>query len=90
MTKIQISKPDFCWGGNGSIRNYGIGFDHRNGPQFIFSDNTYMHEGAGACALYIDPDEELVAAWISPFVDRDKWCNNAMYNTVNVIWSGLR
>ncbi|MDR2571351.1 MAG: beta-lactamase family protein [Oscillospiraceae bacterium] len=90
MTKIQISKPDFCWGGNGGIRNYGIGIDHRNGPQFTFSDSTYMHEGAGACALYIDPDEELVAAWISPFVDRSKWCTKAMYNTVNVIWSGLR
>ena len=90
MTAIVISKPNYCWGTDGSLRTYGIGFDHRNGTEFSFSGSTYMHEGAGACALYIDPEEQLVAAWIIPFVDRDIWCTRAMYSTVNIIWSGLR
>jgi CubicO group peptidase (beta-lactamase class C family) len=89
MTNIAIQKPDFCWGGSGGLRSYGIGFDHRNGPAFSFSGDTFMHEGSGACALYIDPKEDLVASWIAPFVNRDTWCTRAMYSTVNVIWSGL-
>ena len=89
MTKFAVQKPDFCWTSNGTLRSYGIGFDHRNGPQFSFSDSTVMHEGSGACAVYIDPEEELVAAWITPFVNRDLWSVRAMYSTVNIIWSGI-
>ncbi|MCL2080430.1 MAG: beta-lactamase family protein [Oscillospiraceae bacterium] len=88
MTAISITKPDYCWNPAGSVRNYAIGFDHRNGPQFSFSDSTFMHEGAGACALYIDPCEELVAAWIVPYA-KEGWFPKAMYNPVNIIWSGL-
>ena len=90
MTKISIQIPDYCWDSNGELRSYGIGFDHRNGPQFCFSDSTYMHEGAGACALYIDPEEEMVAAWIVPFGPTDAWCSKAMFNTVNIMWSGIK
>lgn len=89
MTALAVQMPDYCWGAGGSPRGYGIGFDHRNGGQFSFSGNTVMHEGAGACALYIDPTEELVATWIAPFVNREEWSTKAMYNTVNIIWSGL-
>ncbi|MCL2051237.1 MAG: beta-lactamase family protein [Lachnospiraceae bacterium] len=87
MTDVAIKKPNYCWGSN-EIRSYGIGFDHRNGNEFSFSAETVMHEGAGACALYIDPVEGLVASWIVPFVKPD-WNAKAMYNTVNIIWSGL-
>lgn len=90
MTSFAVNVPDYCWGAGGGMRGYGIGFDHRNGPQFSFSDETVMHEGAGACALYIDPREELVAAWIAPFAKMDQWYTRAMYSTVNVIWSGLK
>jgi len=89
MTDFAVRKPDYCWGSGGKIRGYGIGFDHRNGTEFSFSESTVMHEGAGACALYIDPEEEFVATWIVPFVDMSTWSTRAMYNTVNVIWSGL-
>ena len=89
MTDLAISKPNFCWGSGGGLRNYGIGFDRRNGAEFVVSKTTYMHEGSGASALYIDPEEKLVAAWISPFVDQENWCTKAMYNTLNIIWSGI-
>ncbi|MCL2109285.1 MAG: beta-lactamase family protein [Oscillospiraceae bacterium] len=88
-TKTNVSLPDFCWNAGGGIRNYGVGFDRRNGPQFTFSDSAFMHEGAGACALYIDPDEELVASWIVPYVNGDGWYPRVMYNPQNIIWSGL-
>lgn len=79
---------NYCWGANEKNRNFGIGFDMRRAPEFTFSDTSFYHEGAGTCALYIDPTEELVAAWIAPFAD-DNWHANAVFNTQNVIWSGL-
>ncbi|MCL1832837.1 MAG: beta-lactamase family protein [Oscillospiraceae bacterium] len=88
MTELSVQLPDYCWGAGGAIRKYAIGFDHRNGVQFTFSDVTVMHEGAGACALYIDPQEELVAAWVVPLA-RDDWFPRIQYNTQNIIWSGL-
>ncbi|MCL2633719.1 MAG: beta-lactamase family protein [Oscillospiraceae bacterium] len=90
MTDLAVKLPDYCWEAGGNIRQYAIGFDHRNYEAFSFSPTTVMHEGYGACALYIDPEEELVASWIVPFTDCDNWCQKAMYSTVNVIWSGLK
>ena len=89
MTAVALELPDYCWNPSGGLRKYGIGFDHRNGPQFIFSDSTYMHEGAGACNLYIDPQEEMVAAWIVPYA-KEGWFPQAMFNACNIIWSGIK
>jgi hypothetical protein len=47
-----------------------------------------MHEGAGACALYMDPKEEIVAAWIVPFA-KEGWFPRALFNVQNIIWSGI-
>ena len=88
MTTLQVSLPDYCWGANGRTRYHGVGFDMRRGHEFSFSEGTYMHEGAGSCALYIDPVEELVAAWIVPFA-KDGWHSRALFNVQNIIWSGL-
>ncbi|MCL2802321.1 MAG: beta-lactamase family protein, partial [Treponema sp.] len=88
MTSIAVDYPNYCWGANEKKRFYGIGFDMRNGPAFTFSDGTYMHEGAGACSLIIDPKEELVAAWIVPFA-KEGWFSRALFNVQNIIWSGL-
>ncbi|MCL1866100.1 MAG: beta-lactamase family protein [Oscillospiraceae bacterium] len=88
MTEPCVSAPDNCWGAGGGIHKYAIGFDHRNGTQFTFSDSTVMHEGAGACALYVDFDEDMVAAWIVPLA-RDDWFPRIQYNTQTVIWSGI-
>ncbi len=90
MTTLAIHDiPDYCWGAKTKSRGYGIGFDMRKGPAFTFSGGTFNHEGAGACSLYIDPSEELVAAWFVPYKDMGGWHPRAMWNVQNVIWSGL-
>jgi len=89
MTTLSLHNiPNNCWEAKDTDRKFGIGFDMRQGPAFTFSKGTYNHEGAGACALYIDPKEELVAAWIVPFTD-DEWYHRAIFNAINIIWSGL-
>jgi len=89
MTRFAIHNiPNFCWGAKDNDRGFGIGFDMRNGPAFTFSPNTYNHEGSGACALYIDPQEEFAAAWIVPF-NKEGWWSRALFNVQNIIWSGI-
>jgi serine-type D-Ala-D-Ala carboxypeptidase len=88
MTHIASSLPNYTWNAKEKERYYGVGFDMRNGPAFTFSDGTFMHEGSGACSLYIDPKEELVAAWIVPFA-KEGWFSRALFSVHNIIWSGL-
>lgn len=88
MTRIAIHAPNYTWGANNPNRIYGVGVDLRDDPSFTSSPGTFSHEGAGACSLYIDPEEELTAAWIVPYAKTD-WCRPALYNVVNVIWSGI-
>jgi len=89
MTTIVSTLPNYTWKVNEKERYYGIGFDMRNGPAFTSSQGTYMHEGSGACSLYIDPKEELVAAWLVPFA-KEGWFSRALWNVHNIIWSGLK
>lgn len=90
MTAAAIHNiPDYCWGARTPSRGYGIGFDMRSGPAFMFSDGTFNHEGAGACAMYVDPAEKLVAAWLVPWVNVNEWHGEALWNALNIIWSGL-
>jgi CubicO group peptidase (beta-lactamase class C family) len=89
MTAIVSALPNYTWNAKEKERYYGIGFDMRNGPAFTFSPGTFMHEGSGACSLYIDPKEELVAAWIVPFA-KEGWFSRALYNVQNIIWSGVK
>lgn len=89
MATIQLHNiPDYCWGAKEPDRLYGIGFDMRQGPAYTYSEGTFMHEGAGACSLDIDPAEQFAAAWYVPFAC-DDWSALPLYNTQNVIWSGL-
>jgi CubicO group peptidase (beta-lactamase class C family) len=81
--------PNFCWGSNGAPRSYCAGFDLRTDEPFIISEGTISHEGAGACALYIDPAEDMTAAWFSAYTPTTDWSIKTQFNTVNVIWSGL-
>jgi len=89
MTTISSALPNYTWNAKEKERYYGIGFDMRNGPAFTFSQGTFMHEGSGACSLYVDPKEELVAAWIVPFA-KEGWFSRALFNVQNIIWSGLK
>ncbi|MCL2224061.1 MAG: beta-lactamase family protein [Defluviitaleaceae bacterium] len=82
--------PNFCWGAGGAPRSYCAGFDLRLDVLSLASESAISHEGAEGAALYIDPDEDMVIAWFAPFVDSAiGWFPNAMYNTTNVIFSGL-
>ena len=87
-TRAIFNIPNYTWGAKETDRSHGIGFDMRNGPAFSHSNGTFMHEGSGACSLYIDPQEEFVAAWIVPFA-KEGWFSRALFNVQNVIWSGI-
>jgi len=60
----------------------------RSGPAFTHSPGTFMHEGWGYTSLYMDPKEQLTAAWFVPFA-KNGWFSRAQYSVQNVIWSGL-
>lgn len=89
MTTQQLHNvPDHCWGADEPNRLYGVGFDMRQGSAYTYSQGTFMHEGAGASSLDIDPKEQLAAAWFVPW-DKGEWCPDPLYNVQNIIWSGL-
>ena len=84
---------DHCWQGKkskGLFRAYGLGPDMRHTDDFIYSEGTFFHEGAGRCSLIVDPVEKLVAAYIVPYVDHDLWDAVPLWNTSSIIWSGLK
>ena len=91
MSRVQVSGiPDRCWGAKEDNRLYGIGFDIRRNANFNYSDNTIMHEGAGASSIDIDLDEQLAAAWFVPFGEgAGGWSAEPLYNVQNIIWSGI-
>jgi CubicO group peptidase (beta-lactamase class C family) len=80
---------DRCWGAGGVERPYALGPDRRRNADNLYSPSYYFHEGAGGCALIIDPDERMVGAWLVPFAD-GQWKPAAVYSTGAVAWSGLR
>jgi serine-type D-Ala-D-Ala carboxypeptidase len=90
MTELYTGPEikDFCWGAGGVHRMYALGPDKRRTADSLYSPGYYYHEGAGGCALIIDPQERMVASWFVPFVD-DVWRPAAIYGTGAVIWSGL-
>jgi CubicO group peptidase (beta-lactamase class C family) len=88
-TRALFNIPNRCWGANDTDRVFGIGFDMRQGPAFTYSEGTFNHEGAGASALYMDPKEEFAAAFFTPF-KAEGWHDEALHNTINIIWSGLK
>lgn len=81
--------PSYAWGAGGEDRPYGLGPDLRYNASTSYSEGTFFHEGAGACALFIDPVEKLVGVWYVPF-HNNVWDGRAVFGTHNVIWSGLK
>lgn len=79
---------DNCWSAGGIYRMYALGPDTRRNADCLYSKGTFFHEGAGACALLIDPVEKMVASLFVPFVS--DWNAQALYNTEAVMWSGLK
>ncbi|MEK5415642.1 serine hydrolase domain-containing protein [Paenibacillus sp. FSL L8-0708] len=90
MTKRFNSEkiPNYAWGDAGADRPYGLGPDLRYNVSTSYSEGTFFHEGAGACALFVDPVEKLIAVWYLPF-HKGVWDGRAVFGTHNVIWSGL-
>jgi CubicO group peptidase (beta-lactamase class C family) len=89
MTADQLSGvPEYCWGSKNKNRAYGIGFDKRRTADFTLSDNSFSHEGWGACALYVDRTADITAAWFAPW-NKGEWCPDPLWNVQNVIWSGV-
>jgi serine-type D-Ala-D-Ala carboxypeptidase len=80
---------DWCWGAPGSYRQYALGPDTRRTADNLYSASTFFHEGAGGCALVIDPEERLVASWFVPFVN-GAWHAGPLYSAAAVMWSGLK
>lgn len=91
MTETYTTEKniDWCWGAPGSYRQYALGPDTRRTADNLYSPSTFFHEGAGACALVIDPEERLVASWFVPLVN-GVWHSAPLYNAAAVMWSGLK
>jgi CubicO group peptidase (beta-lactamase class C family) len=87
-TEQLLNVPNYCWGAKDPARSHGIGFDMRHDHCYTFSRGTYSHEGSGPSALFIDPKEQLAAAWFAPFVG-DDWQSSPLWNVQNIMWSGL-
>ncbi|WP_410769986.1 serine hydrolase domain-containing protein [Fontibacillus sp. BL9] len=89
LSRVQVpgGLPAFNWGED--IKNSEFGLSSSLGRMSDpFKPNTIYHEGAGRCALMVDPDEELVVAFFVP--STVGWVPESMINVKNVIWSGLK
>jgi len=83
---IPANTPAFCWGRDLKAWEYGLGID------ITFSNmlpkNCLDHEGAGRCALYLDPAEEFLAFYFIGI--GDKWIAETMENPRSIIWAGIK
>ncbi|WP_187355548.1 serine hydrolase domain-containing protein [Paenibacillus tengchongensis] len=80
--------PNYAWGAGGDDRAYGLGPDLRYNVSTSYTEGTFFHEGAGACALFMDPVEKVSAVWYVPF-HNEVWDGIGIMGAHNVIWSGL-
>ena len=88
MTMNQIfGVRSRCWGAD-EDKYWGAGFEVvEKLPFHSTSVSTFSHEGYGASLLIMDPVEQLTAVLIMPFVE--DWFHELIWNTRNIIWSGL-
>lgn len=89
-TYTKENVKDYCWCQPGEYRPYGLGPDKRCGDDFIYSPGTYGHEGAGRCNLVIDPVERLVISYFTPYVREEVWDAVPVWNSLAIMWSGLK
>ena len=86
MAKTQITTPSYYWGSRFEEYTMGLGlFTQING---ILTPGTYNHEGAGFCALYMDPKENFLAAYFVP--NPIGWVPEAVVGSRAIMWSGLK
>ncbi|MNP67642.1 hypothetical protein D3C76_1634980 [compost metagenome] len=88
LTRVQYpgGLPAFHWGDQ--VKDSEFALSSSLGRVYDpFKPNTFYHEGAGRCALMVDPDEELVVIFFVP--SNVDWVPESMINVKNIIWSGL-
>lgn len=80
---------DYCWDHGGKPVAYGAGcpvYISGYEKQWTVDEGTIYHEGAGASMLLVNRKRHLAAAWATPFVDTNTWCEDAVKGTANVLW----
>jgi CubicO group peptidase (beta-lactamase class C family) len=87
MTRNQLKNvASHAWGFPTPSYYYGLGVKVSSGSE-LMSPGTFSHEGAGRCALYIDPVESFIAVYIVP--TQEAWLPESVVNTRFIIWSGI-
>lgn len=75
----------YHWGGKFKDMKMGLGISLNRCE--LMSPETFGHEGAGRCALYIDPTEAVIALFFVP--TNISWVPESICNVQNIIWSGI-
>ena len=86
---LSVNMRDYCWDHGGKPVAYGAGcpvYVPGYEPWWTVGEHTIYHEGAGASMLLVNRRKRLAAAWITPFVERDRWCDEAVKGTASVVW----
>lgn len=77
--------PAFSWGRRFRDYPYGMGLVIEKDE--FFSPTTFGHEGAGASALFVDKENQLVYVYYVPF--DGEWVPEAVDNPRAIIYSGV-
>ncbi|MEF3303656.1 serine hydrolase domain-containing protein [Paenibacillus sp. GYB003] len=89
MTRNHLFRvPAYAWGVQIPSKNYGLGLNLFLERGELKSQATFSHEGAGRCALHIDPAEQLVAVFFVP-TSLPGFLPESIVHPGNIIWSGL-
>jgi len=86
---LPTDMKDYCWDHGGKSIAYGAGcpvYVPGDEPWWTVGERTIYHEGSGASMLLVNREKRLAAAWTTPFVDRGRWCEEAVKGTASVVW----
>jgi CubicO group peptidase (beta-lactamase class C family) len=87
MTRNQLTTEHaYMWSAN--IKNYRFGLGLGLNDACLVSPGTYSHEGYALSGLYVDPQEQFVAAFMAP-PRGSSWLPEAILNTRAIMWSGI-
>ncbi|WP_282941432.1 serine hydrolase domain-containing protein [Paenibacillus sp. RC67] len=86
MTRNHLHNvPGFHWGARKPAIKYGLGVQLREIG--LASPETYSHEGAGRCAIYIDPVEQFIAVYMVP--TNTRFIERSVVHPRSIMWSGI-
>ncbi|AOY01942.1 serine hydrolase [Jeongeupia sp. USM3] len=84
---LPPNTESYYWGARYKSLEHGLGVQTHSNYGLV-SPGSYAHEGYGHSALYIDPSEGLVVAYMVP--NNPGWSQEAVIAPRGIIWSGLR